>query len=64
MKPTIEVTISPTGEVHVDALGFKGPHCEQATRYLEHALGVASNRLKKPEYQARSTTRNQQPIGT
>jgi hypothetical protein len=64
MKPTIEVIVSPTGEIQIDALGFKGADCERATRYLEEALGVISNRVNKPEYHARNTSQNQQRLGT
>jgi len=63
MKPTIEIIISPKGEVSIDAIGFKGADCEQATAYLEQALGVVSNKLKKPEYHARATVKHQQKLG-
>ena len=63
MKPTIEVIISPQGEVKIDAIGFKGPDCEKATRFLEQALGVVSNRVKKPEYHRRNTTQIHQSLG-
>jgi hypothetical protein len=29
MKPTIEVTVSPKGEILIDAVGFKGADCER-----------------------------------
>ena len=64
MKPTIEVIVAPNGEIQIDAVGFKGVDCEKATRYLEEALGVVSDRVKKPEYHARNTSRNQQRLGT
>jgi len=60
---TIEVIVSPNGEVSIDAIGFKGADCERATRYLEEALGVVGKRVKKPEYQQRSQTKTQQRIG-
>ena len=63
MKPTIEVIVSPQGEVKIDAIGYKGPACEKATRFLEEALGVITNRVKKPEYLIRHTNRTQQRIG-
>ena len=64
MKPTIEVIVSPNGEIQIDALGFTGTDCEQATRYLEQALGVIDNRVKKPDYHIRNTSRTQQRLGT
>lgn len=50
--PTINVDISPEGEVTIDAVGFTGRACEDATRALEQALGVqTSPRRMKPEAQ-------------
>ncbi len=63
MKPTIEVIVSPTGEIIVDAVGFKGADCEHATRYLEEALGVVQNKDRKPEYHRQRESRRQQRIG-
>ena len=34
MKKAIEVTIQPDGAISIDAVGFKGADCEQATRFL------------------------------
>ena len=63
MNRTIEIIVSPIGDISIDAVGFKGPDCEKATRFLEEALGVVGQKIKKPEYHQRSTTRNQQRIG-
>jgi hypothetical protein len=63
MKRTLEILISPTGEIQIDALGFKGPDCEQATRFLEEVLGAVQVRQRKPEYQRRHVTQHQQKIG-
>ena len=60
---TIEIIIGPTGEIQIDAVGFKGPDCERATQFLEKALGVVGQKIKKPEYHQRSTRTNQQRIG-
>ena len=35
MKRTIEIIISSSGEIQIDAVGFKGPDCEAATKFLE-----------------------------
>ncbi len=64
MKRTIEIIVSPKGDVSIDAVGFKGPDCEKATRALEEALGVVRQRSKKPEYLAKATSVAQQKIGT
>jgi hypothetical protein len=63
MKRTIEVTVTPAGEINIEGVGFKGPDCEQATQYLEDALGTVSKKVKKPEYHQRRVTRNQQKVG-
>jgi hypothetical protein len=63
MQRTIEIIISATGEIQIDAVGFKGPDCEQATKFLEEALGVVGQTVKKLEYQQRSVTTNQQKVG-
>ncbi len=60
---TIEIIISTTGEIQIDAVGFKGPDCEKATKFLEEALGMAGKKVKKPEYQQQSTTTNHLRIG-
>ena len=59
----MEVIIAPTGEIQIDAVGFKRPDCERATRFLEEALGVVGQKIKKPEYHQRSTRVSEQRIG-
>jgi len=62
MKRTIEIIISPSGEVSIDAIGFKGADCERATAYLEQALGAVATKIKKPEYHSRVTSINHQKL--
>lgn len=54
---TIIVDISETGEVSIEAVGFKGKACETATASLEKALGVTTGSKRKPEYRAEDKTR-------
>jgi hypothetical protein len=61
MAKSIEVIVQPTGEVKIDAVGFKGADCEKATKFLEKALGQVSSKQKKPEYYRQA--RNVQKIG-
>lgn len=61
MAKSIEVIVQPTGEVKIDALGFKGADCEKATAFLEKALGQATSKSKKPEYYKQ--VQNVQKIG-
>ena len=63
MKKAIEVTVSPIGEVSIDAVGFKGADCDQATKFLEEALGAVAVKTKKHEYHQRRSATNQQKVG-
>jgi hypothetical protein len=63
MSRSIEIIVAPTGEIRIDAVNFKGADCEQATRFLEEALGTAGARQRKPEYHQRQHTRSQQKLG-
>lgn len=56
MKPTIEVIITPVGEVCIEAIGFKGGACEKATAAIEQALGAVRVKRRKPEYNQQATT--------
>lgn len=48
----IVVDISPSGSVKIDAIGFKGVGCAEATEQIEIALGGAApkDKKKKPEF--------------
>ena len=45
----VEIVISPTGEIKIDAQGFKGAECTKATEALSKALGEVSKETNKPE---------------
>ena len=62
-KRTIEIIINPQGQVQIDAVGFKGPDCELATRFLEEALGTIGTKTKKPEYHQQTRNIHQQRLG-
>ena len=38
--PTIEIQISPTGEIRLTTQGFSGATCRDASQALERALGI------------------------
>ena len=40
MTKTIEVIISPQGEAKIETRGFVGSSCQQASQFLEQALGT------------------------
>ena len=63
MNHTIEIIIGTRGEIQIDAVGFKGSDCEKATVFLEEALGVVGQKVKKPEYHQQGTRTHQQKLG-
>ena len=63
-KCSIEVIVMPDGQLIVDAIGFKGPDCEKATRFLEEALGQIATKQRKPAYNERNLTQRQQRVGS
>ena len=58
---TIEIIVQKDGSLKIDALGFSGPDCEKATRFLEEALGKQTGKQKKPEHYRQ--VRRQQQVG-
>jgi len=64
MSRRIHVRVSPTGEITVEAEGFKGNGCEAATKAIEEALGKPRERNRKPDFWRQSNSyQNQQQIG-
>ena len=56
MARSIEVTVSPQGEVAVQTKGYAGGDCLRASKFLEQALGVAADDLKTAEFYSTTTT--------
>ena len=63
MKPTIEIVIAATGDITIDAIGFTGTDCEQATRFLEEVLGTRETSVRKPEFYRTRQQHQKQRIG-
>ena len=59
----IDIDIGPDGSIAIDAVGFSGPDCEEATRFFEEALGEPASRQHKPEYRQRATAQRRQQVG-
>lgn len=57
---TIIVEVAPDGSLKIEGQGFSGPSCEAASKFLEEALGVTGERIKKREYAEREVQRIQQ----
>ncbi len=47
---TIEITVSPQGDISIKTAGFAGGACRDATRDLKRALGVAGREHLLPEF--------------
>ena len=63
MNRTIEIMVSPTGEIHIEAVGFTGTSCKEATQALEEALGTVERSQTKPEYHQKNQRTHQQKLG-
>lgn len=60
---TVEILISNTGQLTINAAGFSGGDCEKATAFLQQALGKLAARQRKPEFFQRARTVAQQKVG-
>lgn len=56
----IIITISPDGNYQIEAQGYTGSSCTEATASLERALGKAEKRDYKPEFHNAQTQDNHQ----
>lgn len=52
-QQAIEVTVTQEGHVTVEAMGYVGKSCEEATKFLERALGTAVQTQRSPAFYAR-----------
>ena len=50
MTKTIEVIISPKGETKLETRGFAGSSCQQASQFLEQALGTKVSEMPTTEF--------------
>jgi hypothetical protein len=55
----IDVWISPEGAITIDAVGYTGNTCEEATAFLEEALGTVGRKQRTRDYYRRQTNHNQ-----
>jgi hypothetical protein len=49
LQKTIEITIAADGTPSIEAVGFLGTGCKQATAPYEDAMGTVVDRKDKPE---------------
>lgn len=48
--PNLIILLKADGMVDIDAIGFVGGACDNATMLLEKALGKVKNKTKKKEF--------------
>ena len=46
---TIEIIVSPQGETRLETKGFTGASCQEASRFIENALGEKLSEEATPE---------------
>lgn len=56
-KERIDVWISPEGAITLDAVGYTGSTCEEATRFLEESLGTVGRKQRTRDYYRRQKNR-------
>jgi hypothetical protein len=59
MPQLIEVTVSPQGETRIQTKGYEGSRCQEASKFLEQAIGVVTAELKTSEFYASASTEQQ-----
>ena len=60
---TIELLISPSGQLTLNAVGYQGADCEKATAFLEQALGKLASTQRKPEWYRQAVRQRKQQVG-
>lgn len=62
MPKQIEITCHGDGSITVEAVGFKGKGCKQATEAFEKALGEVKTDTKKSEFYLTEQTKLKQTV--
>ena len=50
MPRIIEIRVSPRGETTLQTKGYAGSDCQQASKFLEQALGITNTDQRTGEY--------------
>jgi hypothetical protein len=50
MNKTMTITFAPDGQAKVETTGFTGQSCQDASKFIETALGQKTAEQFKPEY--------------
>lgn len=57
-KQQIDVWVSPEGAITIDAQGYTGNTCEEATAFLEQELGTIGRRQRTRDWYRRGRNTN------
>ncbi|MCG8586256.1 MAG: DUF2997 domain-containing protein [Pirellulales bacterium] len=60
MTKTIELVVSPTVETTIKTKGFAGAECQDASRFIEQALGRQINERLTAEFHSASVSHTSQ----
>jgi hypothetical protein len=53
---SIEIIVSPTGATSVQTHGFSGASCQEASRFLEQALGTQLSEVRTSAFYETTST--------
>jgi len=56
---TIEIIVTPSGQTSLQTLGFTGASCQQASRFLEEALGQKTSDRRTAEFYQTTSSEQQ-----
>jgi hypothetical protein len=61
LSKTIEIIVTPEGKTSIQTLGYAGPSCREASKFLEDALGQRLAEHRTAEfYQGQAAAQSQQ----
>lgn len=63
MTRQIEILVAPDGATTVQTLGFTGPSCREASRFVEQALGKQVGEKRTAEFYQRQSAQNENQQG-
>jgi hypothetical protein len=59
MPQFIDVTISRTGQTKIETKGYEGQRCQEASKFLEQALGLVTADQKTSDYYVQAAAEQQ-----